>query len=204
MNTVTEVKVNEPIHAIPVAKAGDLPSLKPAEGPAAKSAELPPVKAVEERRFLILDDNDANRLLLKFAVQAAQATFVEAATAQQAVDQFKPGQVSFAFLDIELPDFSGLEVATRLRAIDEHVAIIMCSTNDDPQTVTKAIDAGCDMFVVKPFQLDMLMDLVKVLDRAVLRSAPDVLIVENTARRRLQPRKGTAPLKQPTQTTLPQ
>ncbi len=146
------------------------------------------VTAAEERRFLILDDNDANRLLLKFAVQSVQATYIEAATAQQAIDLCKPGQASFAFLDIELPDFSGLEVARRLRQGDDRLAIIMCSTNDDPLTITKAVEMGCDMFVVKPFQLDMLMELMKVIDRATLRSAPEVLIVENTSRRRFQPR----------------
>src|SRR5579859_3061730 len=110
MNTVTDIVTSEPIRVMPA------------------------FKAVEERRFLILDDNDANRLLLKFAVQSVQATYIEAATAQQALDLCKPGQATFAFLDIELPDFSGLEVARRLREADDRLAIIMCSTNDDPLT----------------------------------------------------------------------
>src|SRR5947209_15299697 len=102
-----------------------------------------------ERRALILDDNDGNRMILKFAMQMSQVDFAEAATGQAALDLYKTNSFAFAFLDIELPDISGLEVAQKLREQDESLAIIMCSTNDDPTTITKAVDAGADMFLVK-------------------------------------------------------
>ena len=156
---------------------------------------VPALKPIYERRALILDDNDANRLLLKFAMQMSNVEFVEAANGAAALTHWCPGSFSFAFLDIELPDINGLEVARRIRASDPDACIIMCSTNDDPHTISAAVEADCDLFLVKPFELDTLLTLVKEMDRSGLREAPRVLIVDNLGRRRWQarPLKPAAP-----------
>lgn len=143
---------------------------------------------VYERRALILDDNDGNRMILKFAMQMGKLEFAEAADATSALKMLTPGAFSFAFLDIELPDINGLEIARRLRSQDDGIVIIMCSTNDDPATISTAVRSGCDMFLIKPFQLDKLLSLVKDMDRAALRLRPNVLIVDNNDRQRWEPR----------------
>ena len=143
---------------------------------------------VYAHRALILDDNDGNRMILKFAMQMGGLPHEEAATGKAALAAWSPGKFAFAFLDIELPDMNGLDVAWQLRERDSGLSIIMCSTNDDPITISKAIDRGCDMFLVKPFQLDILMKLVKDLDRVKLRKTPQILIIDNTARTRWQAR----------------
>lgn len=153
--------------------------------------ELPEIAPVAARRALILDNNDGNRMLLKFVMQMGKIEFIDASTARDALNIWKPGAYTFAFLDIELPDINGLEVARQMRAADHDLAIIMCSTNDDPQTVTNAVAAGCDMFLVKPFQLNTLMHMVKIMDRAALRSAPKVLIIDNADRPHWEERYST-------------
>ena len=57
----------------------------------------------------------------------------------------------------------------------------MCSTNDHQEAIHAAVQAGCDMFLVKPFQLDILLTLAKTINRASLRAAPKVQIIDNTA-----------------------
>jgi DNA-binding response OmpR family regulator len=141
-------------------------------------------EATYQHSALVLDDNDGNRALLNFVMKLSNLEITEASTAQAALAVWKPETFSFAFLDIELPDINGLEVARRIRASDNGVAIVMCSTNDDPVTINSAVEAGCDVFLVKPFQLDTLMNLVKVMNRGSLRATTKVLIIDNTARHR--------------------
>lgn len=69
----------------------------------------------------------------------------------------------------------------------------MCSANDDPLTLAEAVAADCDLFFVKPFQLDTLLNTVKVLDRAALRANPRILIVDNTQRPRWEARLSSPP-----------
>lgn len=142
-----------------------------------------------EDRVLILDDDDANRLLLSVAVQmGGRLGYVEATTGTQALAVWQPGKFAFAFLDIEVPDMTGLEVARQMREQDKGIVIVMCSANDDPAVVQMAVRVGADMFFVKPFQLETLLSTVKILNRAALRSSPRVLIIDNTQRPRWEER----------------
>lgn len=151
---------------------------------------IPAIMPPEKRRALILDDNDHNLILLKFAMNMGNVEVVEARTGESALTAGL-GQTPFmfAFLDIVLPDISGLEVARKLRQHDSNVGIIMCSTNDDPETITTAVEAGCDIYLVKPYQLDALLRMIKIMDRATLRSNPNVLVIDNTGRYRWVKRK---------------
>ena len=144
----------------------------------------------EKRRALILDDNEGNRVLLKFVLEMNHIENREAENAAAALAIWQPKAFSFAFLDIELPDINGIEVARRLRLDDPEIAIIMCSTNDQPQALNAAIQAGCDMFLIKPFQLDTLLNLAKTMDRATLRTSPKVQVIDNRAQSRWEPRAG--------------
>jgi DNA-binding response OmpR family regulator len=139
-----------------------------------------------DSRMLILDDNDHNRTLMKFAMQMANLTFDDAVTGQEALDLWQrgPGRYAFALLDIVLPDISGLEVARRIRQFDPGIAIIMCSTNDDPRTIEDASRLDADMFIVKPFQFDTLVNVARLLNRATLRANPQMMVIENTGRAR--------------------
>ncbi len=67
-------------------------------------------------------------------------------------------------LDLGLPDVDGLQVLSMLRSVSE-VAVIVITARDDDAEVVKALDAGADDFVVKPFGADHLDARI----RAVLR-----------------------------------
>jgi DNA-binding response OmpR family regulator len=67
-------------------------------------------------------------------------------------------------LDLGLPDVDGLQVLPMLRAVSD-VPVIVITARDDDVDIVKALDAGADDFVVKPFGADHLDARV----RAVLR-----------------------------------
>jgi DNA-binding response OmpR family regulator len=67
-------------------------------------------------------------------------------------------------LDLGLPDVDGLQVLPMLRAVSD-VPVIVITARDDDADIVKALDAGADDFVVKPFGAEHLDARV----RAVLR-----------------------------------
>ncbi len=75
-------------------------------------------------------------------------------------------QPEVVLLDLGLPDLSGLEVLTMLRAVSQ-VPVIVITAQDDDRTVVKALDSGADDYLVKPFGSDQLAARI----RAVLRRA---------------------------------
>jgi len=150
-----------------------------------------------ENTVLIVDDNDNNRFYLHFLMTKHKLVSVEASGGLQALELWKTGTFSFIFLDLEMPDINGLQVATQIRASDPGVAIIMCSANDDGPSITEAARCDCDMYIVKPLMINVLLELIPNMKREELRSLPTMTVIYNTGGRRQEvrrSRKATAPL----------
>ena len=59
-------------------------------------------------------------------------------------------------LDVYLPDMTGLEVLSRLRADGDHVGVIMITAARELDTVRGALDGGAADYLIKPFEFDQL------------------------------------------------
>lgn len=92
---------------------------------------------------------------------------------QQAIDD-RPDLV---ILDLGLPDIDGLQVLSMLRAVSS-VPVIVVTARDDDRVTVRALDAGADDYVVKPFgsdQLDARMRAVLRRTQAVAAEGPIVV-----------------------------
>ena len=68
-------------------------------------------------------------------------------------------------LDWNLPDFSGIDICQRMRASGIHTPILMLTGHDDVHDRVKALDAGVDDYLVKPFSIDELMARLRAMHR---------------------------------------
>lgn len=59
------------------------------------------------------------------------------------------GAFEVALIDIQLPQFSGIETARRLRALAPDAALVMLTVFENPQTILEAICAGADGYLLK-------------------------------------------------------
>ena len=66
-----------------------------------------------------------------------------------------------AVLDVWMPQMSGLEVQTRLRRDSPATQVIFLTGRDDPMARQTAIEAGAFAFLSKPFDDEVLMQLIR-------------------------------------------
>lgn len=115
-------------------------------------------------RVLVIEDDPAiGRLLqrnLNLRGDLVQVV-TDGATGLAAASNDPPEVV---LLDLGLPDLDGQQVLRMLRAVSE-VPVIVITAQDDDQSVIRALDAGADDYLVKPFGSDQLAARI----RAVLR-----------------------------------
>ena len=117
-----------------------------------------------DRSVLIVEDDDAIREVLARALGSELGAYTvvapDGAEALKWIGRLRPTVV---ILDLNLPTLDGFEVARRLKADpatrDTHVVAIT-AMGPVAQVRAKALEAGCDDFVPKPFQIDSLVDLV--------------------------------------------
>jgi DNA-binding response OmpR family regulator len=122
-----------------------------------------------DRPILIVDDDRALRETLaeQLAVDG-EFVAVEATTAAEAEEKLIASDARFdaVILDIGLPDGDGRDLCARLRRHGMKVPIIMLTGADDEQDVVRALDAGANDYIAKPFRLAELLARL----RAQLRS----------------------------------
>lgn len=117
-------------------------------------------------RVLVVDDEPMIRRTLRITLRAHGYDVTEVATGEAALDQLATQPADLLLLDLMLPGISGVEVCERLR---EHsrLPILVLSAVDDEEAKVRALDAGADDYVTKPFGANELLARV----RSVLRRA---------------------------------
>ena len=130
-------------------------------------------------RLLIVEDDAALRQSLAAQLRAADFTVDEAGTASEAEYFAAEFAVQLAIVDLGLPDRSGVDLITRLRAARHTFPVVILTAREHWQDKVKGLNAGADDYVVKPFNIDELKARINALLRraaghaqAVLRAGP--------------------------------
>lgn len=117
----------------------------------------------DKAAILVVDDEYGVRQSFKMVLKDEYKVIL-ASTGEEAVDLVHKNAVDLILLDILLPDVNGLELLEKLRELDSNVEIIMITAVKDIQTAVKAIRLGAYDYIVKPFDVD---DVLKVIKRAL-------------------------------------
>jgi two-component system KDP operon response regulator KdpE len=101
-------------------------------------------------RVLVCDDEPHIVRALKVVMREAGFTPLAAETAEEALDVATLQRPDAAILDLVLPDGDGVEVCRAIRAWSDMPIIVLSAVGDEDHKV-RALDAGADDYVTKPF-----------------------------------------------------
>jgi len=117
------------------------------------------------RCVLVVDDNADSRELTATLVQLSGHESKTASDGGEAIEQANRHQPDAIFLDISLPDMSGLDVCRTIREQEwaSGVPIIAVSGWSDSDVVNDSMEAGFDAYLVKPVDPADLMDMLSTI-----------------------------------------
>ena len=109
-------------------------------------------------RIAIVEDDPALRKMIVSLLQAdpSYAVVAELAEGKAAIAALAHLAVDIALVDIGLPDISGIEVIRELKARTPDCNVLVVTTFGDEKTVTAALEAGADGYLLKGTALDEL------------------------------------------------
>jgi two-component system KDP operon response regulator KdpE len=117
-------------------------------------------------RVLVVDDERPIRRFLQASL-SGQYQVIEAANGEDAIQAVVKDQPDLIILDLGLPDIDGVDVTRRLREWTQ-IPIIIVSVREQEAEKIRALDAGADDYLTKPFGAAELMARIRV----ALRHAP--------------------------------
>jgi two-component system sensor histidine kinase/response regulator len=119
----------------------------------------------ETIKFLLVDDTEENLVALEALLRREGLELLKARSGAQALELLLVHDVALAFLDVQMPEMNGFELAELMRGMErtKHVPIMFLTAGArDPQRVFKGYEAGAVDFLFKP------------LDPRILKSKADV------------------------------
>jgi len=133
------------------------------DAPAARetSATGDPTSAPAGRAIVLIEDETHIRRFMRAALGGAGYRLFEAATAEDGLAEVAARQPALVIVDLGLPDLDGLEVIRRLREWTM-VPIIVLSARGQEQDKVRALDAGADDYMTKPFGVGELLARMRV------------------------------------------
>jgi two-component system, OmpR family, KDP operon response regulator KdpE len=117
-------------------------------------------------QLLLVEDDVAIRSALIRALSERGHAVTSTASAMEALQQVVDAPPDLVILDLGLPGLDGYEALRMLRAISK-VPVVVATARDDEADIIRALDAGADDYLVKPYGTGQIEARI----RAVLRRA---------------------------------
>ena len=118
-------------------------------------------------RILIVDDNMVTVELTSFILGAAGFVVASTTDANRAVSEISTFRPDLILMDIQMPGVDGLELTRQIKRTpsSEHILIVAFTAFAMKGDEAKMLEAGCDGYIAKPFDVARCADTIRLLVR---------------------------------------
>jgi CheY-like chemotaxis protein len=129
---------------------------------------------------LLVEDDPVNRVLAKRILSAHGFPFAEATNGEEALEQAKARRPDVVLMDLSLPVMNGWDAVARMRQIPDlaNVPVIAVTAHAMRGDREKALEAGCDDYLSKPYRPAELVDAIERTVAAGRRQSQDAVVAE--------------------------
>lgn len=122
--------------------------------------------------ILIVEDDPVSTLFLKDVLEDTGAQVLNVENASDAIFAVHQNpEIDVVLMDIQLPDMSGWQATRIIKKVKKNMAIIIQSAYAFESYVKKSFESGCDFFISKPIDTNLLFDYIqKALEKYQLKS----------------------------------
>ena len=112
--------------------------------------------------ILYVEDDFQNRVLVRRVLEASGFSFIGAENGLAGIQLAQEHIPDLILMDINLPEMDGYEVTSRLRQMNSlaNVPIVAMTANVMKGDREKSLGAGCDGYIQKPINVDLLPDQI--------------------------------------------
>ncbi len=115
-----------------------------------------------KKTILIAEDEISNFLLLKTILfNRTNAEILHAHNGYEALEMFKNNmKIELILMDLKMPGMDGFTATRKIRETNQKIPILALSAYSQPEDREKAIQAGCNDFINKPFEVEILLKVL--------------------------------------------
>ena len=113
-------------------------------------------------KVLVVDDDPTIRDVLRIMLGFEGCQVVDAPDGESALVMFAAIRPDVVILDVSMPGMDGVDVCSQLKANPHPPRVVMLTARAQPEDERRALDAGADAYIRKPFSPLEVLELVGV------------------------------------------
>jgi DNA-binding NtrC family response regulator len=123
------------------------------------------------KTILLIDDDESLRRIAEYNLREEGYRVVTAPNGSVGLREFQNAAVDLVLTDVRMPEMSGMELLTRLKAMHPDLPVVLITAHGTIDSAVEAMKLGAFDYLTKPFSREQLKAAVrKALDVAALRS----------------------------------
>jgi len=126
--------------------------------------EMPAANSpVSNRTILAVDDSASMRQMVRYTLEGAGYTVVQAADGLDALDYARRADAALVLTDVNMPRMDGITLVRELRALDNYrfTPMLVLTTESGQETRQRGKQAGATGWIVKPFNPEQLIKTIQ-------------------------------------------
>jgi len=155
-----------------------------------------PAPAVQKATVLLVDDHALLRTGVANIINQERdlEVIAEAANGIEAIDAFERYHPDVTLLDLRMPMMEGVEAVRQIRARDPRARVIVLTTYDTDDEISRALKAGAKAYVLKDISADLLIGCIRdvLAGKTYLAPSAAAKLAEGVAHVQLTPREMAA------------
>jgi two-component system copper resistance phosphate regulon response regulator CusR len=116
-------------------------------------------------RILCIEDDAETRVLLKRSLEAAGMSVDAVWSGDKGVEAAMSGAFDCVVVDLLMPGMDGYQVIRTLKSqgLTGKMPVLVLTAREDEESRQRAMAAGADVYIVKPFEIDHLVSEIRTL-----------------------------------------
>lgn len=116
--------------------------------------------------IMVIDDSPTIRVSVELALKQLGLAIKQAENGQDALDKINEiknagDEIVLCLSDINMPVLNGIEFITEFRKVDKFTPVVVLTTEAEKDIIQKGKEAGASGWIIKPFQAEDLLNVVK-------------------------------------------
>lgn len=120
-------------------------------------------RPLSPRTILAVDDSASMRQMVKYTLEGAGYTVVQAADGVDALDYARRADADLVLTDVNMPRMDGITLVRELRALGNYkfTPMLVLTTESGQETRQRGKQAGATGWIVKPFNPEQLLKTIE-------------------------------------------
>ena len=116
------------------------------------------IKSTKNIKLLYVEDNQEARETTELILEEFFNEITVAVDGEDGYTKFRDKSFDLIITDINMPKLNGLDMISKIRALDNNISVIVLSAHNEPEFFDNSIQLGIDSYLLKPIDIDSFID----------------------------------------------